>query len=408
MPPSSDPVGSSPKQSIVEASTDGPADAEISRRVLNLRIRQQEILAKLGVSALRGTAFEALLDETVHLIAEGLEVELAKVLEYIPADKRLRMRAGVGWDEGLVGTATIGADLESPAGFALSTGKPVISNHLENEERFRTPELLAHHGVRRAMNVILEGDGAPYGILEVDSRSEGEFTKHDIAFLQGAANILGMAIERQRHERSLQEALEHQQVLVKEINHRVKNSLQLVSSMLNLQAGVDPVVAERLRDASSRISAIARAHEKLYRSPQIAKIDLGEYLIAVCGDLNEVTSHCTVACSAPETVFMSTDRAIPVALLVTELVTNSAKHAYPDGQSGTVWVSLARGDDDTARISVRDDGAGLPPDFEMSQGTGLGMRLTMLLAHQIDAVVRINRLARGTEFLIEVPLEPSS
>ena len=96
------------------------------------------------------------------------------------------------------------------------------------------------------MNVILQGDGAPYGILEVDSRSEGEFTEHDIAFLQGAANILGMAIERQRHERRLNEALEHQQVLVKEINHRVKNSLQLVSSMLNLQAGGDPVARRAL------------------------------------------------------------------------------------------------------------------------------------------------------------------
>jgi two-component sensor histidine kinase len=408
MPTPSDPAASSPKQCVVEASPDGPAHADISQRGLNLRIRQQEILAKLGVSALRGTAFEALLDETVHLIAEGLEAELAKVLEYMPAEKRLLMRAGVGWDTGLVGTATIGADLESPAGYALSTGKPVISNHLENEERFRTPELLAQHGVRRAMNVILEGDGAPYGILEVDSRSEGEFTEHDIAFLQGAANILGMAIERQRHERRLQDALEHQQVLVKEINHRVKNSLQLVSSMLNLQAGADPVVAERLRDASGRIAAISRAHDRLYRSPQIAKIDLAEYLVAVCGDLNEVTPHCDVVCDAPETVFISTDRAIRVALLVTELVTNSAKHAYPDGQSGRVLVSLARGNGETAHITVRDDGVGLPADFEMGRGTGLGMRLTMALAQQTDAAVRTNRLASGTEFVIEVPLEPSS
>jgi GAF domain-containing protein len=83
----------------------------------------------------------------------------------------------------------------------LRTGKPVISNHLENEQRFRTPELLAEHGVRRAMNVILQGDGSPFGVLEVDSTSEGEFSEHDIAFLQGAANILGMAIEHQAYQR---------------------------------------------------------------------------------------------------------------------------------------------------------------------------------------------------------------
>ena len=258
----SDPAGSSPKPSVIETPPDGSAQADISPRGFNLRIRQQEILAELGVSALRGTAFETLLDQTVRMVAEGLEAELAKVLEYIPAEKRLLMRAGIGWDAGLVGTATIGADLESPSGYALRTGKPVISNHLENEERFRTPELLSSHSVRRAMNVILQGDGVPYGILEVDSRSEGEFTEHDISFLQGAANILGMAIERQTQERKLNAALEHQQVLVKEINHRVKNSLQLVSSMLNLQAGADPVIGERLQDASSRIAAISRAHDQ--------------------------------------------------------------------------------------------------------------------------------------------------
>ena len=306
-----------PKPPVVETSPDGNAQAETGQHALGLRVRQQEILAELGVTALKGTAFEELLDLTVRRVAEGLEAELAKVLEYMPAEKRLLMRAGVGWDPRLVGRATIGADLESPSGFALRTGKPVISNHLENEERFRTPELLAAHGVRRAMNVILQGDGAPYGILEVDSRSEGEFTEHDIAFLQGAANILGMAIERQRRECKLNEALELQQVLIKEINHRVKNSLQLVSSMLSLQAGADPRVAESLQDASLRVAAIARAHDRLYRSAQVHEIDLAEYLRDVCGDLSETTPHCDVECDSPEPILMSTDRAIRVALMVT-------------------------------------------------------------------------------------------
>ena len=188
------------------------------------------------------------------------------------------MRAGVGWNEGLIGTASVGADIASPSGFALRTGKPVISNHLDSEERFRTPDLLVAHGVRRAINVILQGDGAPYGVLEVDSQSEGEFSEQDIAFLQGAANILGMAIERQRQERALNAALEHQQVLLKEINHRVKNSLQLVASMLRLQARDDPQFGRRLEEASSRIMAIGRAHDRLYRSPQIEKIEVADYL----------------------------------------------------------------------------------------------------------------------------------
>ncbi len=185
---------------------------------LKRRIRQQEILAELGVSALQGASFNQLLDATVRLTAEGMQAEFGKVLEHIPAEKRFLVRAGVGWEPAIVGVVSIGDDLASPAGFALRTGQPVISNHLENEERFRTPELLVQYGIHRAMNVILQGEGKPFGVLEVDSRSEHEFSTHDLAFLQGVANLLGMAIERERHERSLKSALERHQVLLKEIS----------------------------------------------------------------------------------------------------------------------------------------------------------------------------------------------
>jgi two-component sensor histidine kinase len=391
-----------PTKAVVEVPPDGERQVETSQRAVQLRIRQQEILAELGVTALKGTPFAELLNETVRLLAEGLQAEFCKVLEYIPSEDRLLMRAGVGWQHGLVGTASVGADLASPSGFALCTGKPVISNHLESEDRFRTPDLLAVHGVRRAMNVILQGDGAPYGVLEVDSRSEGEFSEHDIAFLQGAANILGMAIERQRQERTLKEALEHQQVLVKEINHRVKNSLQLVASMLHLQAGDDPQLRRRLQEASSRIMAIGRAHDRLYRSPQVEKIELADYLSDICGDLKEVAPNCDISFEGSEPLLLNTDRAISLALVVTELVSNAAKHAYPDGTHGAICVHLRCLDGDRAQISVRDEGAGLPPDFEIDKRVGLGMRLVGALTKQARARLSIERHARGTEFILEV------
>jgi two-component sensor histidine kinase len=369
-----------------------------------LRVRQQEILAQLGVTALKGTPFDDLLEEAVVLSAQGLEAELCKVLEYMPAQNRLLMRAGVGWDKGLVGTASVGADLASPSGYALRTGKPVISNHLENEERFRTPELLAAHGVRRAINVILQGDGAPYGVLEVDSRSAGEFSERDIAFLQGAANILGMAIERQRQEQALKVALEHQQVLLQEINHRVKNSLQLVAGMLRLQAGDDPHLGQRLQEASSRIMAIGRAHDRLYRSPQVAKIEMSDYLSDICEDLKQVTPNCDVLFDASAQVFVNTDRAINLALVVTELVTNAARHAYPNGTRGPIRVRLGRVDGNVARISVRDEGLGVAPDFEVTKGHGFGMRLVKALAQQTHGQFRIERHPRGTEFILDIPI----
>jgi GAF domain-containing protein len=192
----SQPTGSDSEEPVVETPADGD-QTDLSASTVSLRIRQQELLAELGVTALKRTSLSDLLETTVRVAAGGLEAEFCKILECHPAENRLVMVAGVGWEAGLVGVASVGADLESPSGFAPRTGKPVISNHLEQEERFRTPELLRAHGVRRAINVILQGDGAPYGVLEVDSPSPGVFSEHDIAFLQGAANILGMAIERQ-------------------------------------------------------------------------------------------------------------------------------------------------------------------------------------------------------------------
>ena len=379
-------------------------------RTLDLRIRQQEILAELGVIALQRTGFGELLDRTVQLAADGLQAELCKILEFIPEESRLLLRAGVGWDPGLIGIASVGADLASPSGFALRTGKPVISNHLEHEERFRTPDLLKAHGVRRAINVILQGDGAPFGVLEVDSRSEGEFSENDISFLQGAANILGMAIERQRYERTLRDALEHQKVLVHEINHRVKNSLQLVASMFSLQAtsSQNAEVVQSLQQAISRVTAVARIHERLYRTPNIATVDLSAYLGDISQDLAGLAPRCEVKFEPEGPIPITTDRAVRVALLVTELVTNAVKHAYPEGKEGPILVSLVRNDNDTVRLSVRDYGAGLPGTFDAEQELGLGMRIVNALITQTGAKLSVHRHPLGAEFVVEIPLQPDA
>ncbi len=401
----SDPPRPDPEHPVVEPA---PNNDDLRQQTVELRIRQQEILAELGVASLQRTGFSALLNRTVQLAAEGLQAELSKILEYIPEENRLLMRAGVGWDPGLIGIASVGADLESPSGFALRTGKPVISNHLEHEERFRTPDLLRAHGVRRAINVILQGDGAPFGVLEVDSRSEGEFSEHDIAFLQGAANILGMAIERQRYERTLRDALEHQKVLVNEINHRVKNSLQLVASMFSLQATTtkSAEVAQSLQQAMSRVTAVARIHERLYRTTDIGTVDLAAYLGDICQDFAGLAPQCEIKYEPDGPIPIATDRAVRVALLATELVTNAAKHAYAGDKQGPIFIALARIDDATIRLSVRDEGAGLPATFDAEHGVGLGIRIVQALVTQTGAKLAVHRNQRGSEFVIEMPSEP--
>jgi two-component sensor histidine kinase len=349
-----------------------------------------------------------MLQHTARMTAEGLEAEYCKVLEYIPAENRLLVRAGVGWSEGVVGSATVGADLASPAGYALRTGKPVISNHLENEQRFKTPELLVEHGIRRAMNVILQGDGSPFGVLEVDSKYEGEFSERDIAFLQGAANILGMAIEQQQYQRKLQAALDRHQILLKEINHRVKNSLQVISGMLRLQANAvgDADLSERLNEASSRINAVGRAYERLAYNADYENIELVEYLREVIGDLETIVAPCKIHFDAPEEIQFAADRAILVALIMNELVSNAGKYAYPDGPDGLIEVRVVRTEKKAILISVRDEGVGLPAQFDPSTSKRLGTRLVHALSAQLGAELTRPASSAGTNYTLLVPLEP--
>ncbi len=398
------------KEPVVEPKPGDPQSDDLTGRALRLRIRQQELLAELGVLALQGTDFIGMLNHTARMTAEGLGAEYCKVMEYIPAENRLLVRAGVGWDEGVVGSASVGADLASPAGYALRTGKPVISNHLENEQRFRTPELLVEHGIRRAMNVILQGDGSPFGVLEVDSRSEGEFGEHDVAFLQGAANILGMAIEQQQYQRKLKAALDRHQVLLKEVNHRVKNSLQVVSGMLHLQANAvgDPGLSERLNEAATRISAVGRAYERLAYNADHENIALVAYLREVIEDLGTSVTPCKIHLEAPEEIQFAADRAILVALIINELVLNAGKYAYPDRPDGLIWVRIVLMEKGFVLVSVRDEGIGLPAGFDVSTSKRLGTRLVNALAMQLGAELTRTSSRNGASFSLLVPLEPAT
>lgn len=390
--------GSAP---MVEANGRRPQMSEPLRQ----RVRQQEILAQLGVKALQGAAITDLFDEAARLVAEGFDAEFSKIMEYLPAENRLLVRAGVGWSPGVVGAATIGADIASPAGFALRSGKPVISNHLENEQRFRTPELLVQHGIRRAMNVILQGEGRPYGVLEVDSKSSRDFEEQDLAFLQGAANILGMAIERDRSQRSLGNALARQRILLREMDHRIKNSLTLVASMLHLQAMEtdDRSLGQYLEEAAGRVRAIARAHERLRHDPRVETLDVGRYIEGVCRDLNESISQCTIEVACETGIEIPADRSVATALIVNELVANAAKHAYGDGADGRVVVTLKPDGPNRFTVSVRDFGDETPREADFDASKGLGKRLIGLLVRQIEGEIAIYSRAPGTEIAVSIP-----
>ncbi len=376
-------------------------DPELFRHALKLR--QRELLAELGAFALKTDDLDALLREACRLVALGLDVHFAKVLEYIPSEHTLLVRAGVGWRDGVVGRAKLEADDGSPAGHALRTDRPVISNDLETEPRFRTPKLLLDHGIERAMNVIIRSDPRPYGVLEADSRLTGDFSELDIAFMQAAANLIGLAIERARRNEELTAALESRDLLLREADHRVKNSLQLVASLLILQRSrlADEEAAAALDDAIARVRAVAETHRALQQSKDLRTIALGDMLPDLCAHVGLLSTTVQIRCHVPDRLEMDAERAIPLGLIVTELLTNAVRHAYPSGAQGFVELS-AEGLDGEVLIGVSDAGAGTAP--EVSGSGSLGTTIIRALTKQIGAQLEVVSLqGNGTRVTLRLP-----
>jgi len=430
---------------------------------LTSRLRQQALLAEIGRRALSNLEFDGLLEEACRLTALGLGIRFCKVLEYLPDENRLLVRAGVGWHEGVVGRVTIGADLESPAGYALHTGKAVISNRLSTEQRFRTPSLLREHGVERAANVILLGEGPPYGVLEVDSEASGAFTEHDIDFLQGVANLLGVALERRQAENELRELNEtlEQRIQAEVANrrkaedalrqsqkmeaigqltggvaHDFNNLLHVIIGNLDLLAKdrADPQRQERLiasaqRAASrgaqltSQLLAFARRQHlrpesrpinDLVREFDVLTTRMLDESVRIDFQLDPSAGACDVDAAqfgaALLNLVVNARDAMPTGgelAIRTANLSLDARHAayYPDAAAGDFVV-----------VEVADDGLGMPPEVreramepffttkDPGKGTGLGLSQVHGFVRQSGGfVVLESEAGRGTTVRICLP-----
>ncbi|USU10504.1 response regulator [Sphingomonadaceae bacterium OTU29MARTA1] len=200
-----------------------------------------------------------------------------------------------------------------------------------------------------------------------------------------------LAREKARAEEDLRTSNARLEALLGEVNHRVANSLQLVSAMVRLQASalVDPTARAALDDTQRRIGAIAQVHRRLYSANDVESVDMRDYLGSLIEELTE-----TLSCdSAPhamrlvaEPIRLPTDKAVSLGVIVTELVTNACKYAYPTGAGGEIRVMLRREGDDVFLLAVEDDGCGMPAEAA-PKGTGLGTKLIRAMAQSLQAVV---------------------
>ncbi|WP_448204677.1 PAS domain S-box protein [Azospirillum sp. sgz302134] len=303
------------------------------------------------------------------------------------------------------------ADSGPEAGF-LGDGSVIGDNYLEACASTRNG---AEHAdaLIEGLRGLLQQGGPPLSIEYPGLSGDGQRWFRCLAAPMAAGPFGGAVLmhidvtEIKSMEATLRKLVGQKSTLLREVNHRVKNSLQLVSSLLTLQTLSLTGAAERIhfQDARSRIDAIARVHSRLYQTEQFQTIEFGSYLNELCSDLSRASGGGTLGeiKVRADRVDLPIDQAAPLGLIANELVTNAIKHR---GQEpANILVELHRAGEGVELV-VTDRGPGLPPDFDMRKSRSLGMRLITSLTGQIDATVSLMPVDRGTSFRIALTVAP--
>jgi PAS domain S-box-containing protein len=285
--------------------------------------------------------------------------------------------------------------------------KPIIVNDYDQASSLKRGVPPGHVVIKRHLGIPVFDGNRIVAVAGVANKEE-EYSNSDVRQLTLLLEGMWLLLQRQRSEERIRKSLEEKEVLLKEIHHRVKNNLQIISSLLNLQSGQvkDKHLVEILRESQNRIRSMALIHERLYRSEDLSRVDFAQYVNGLttylvrsyAGDSRSVTLHVDV-----QDVSLGVDLAIPCGLIINELVSNCLKHAFPPGARGGVTVAL-RKEGESCLLRVEDDGVGLPRDVDLKKVESLGLQLVETLSTQIGASTNVTTApGKGTAFAISFP-----
>jgi PAS domain S-box-containing protein len=242
------------------------------------------------------------------------------------------------------------------------------------------------------------------GAREIPISLSASVVRDEDGVEQGVVYVGRDLTERKRAEEQIKASLREKEILLKEIHHRVKNNLQIISSLLILQSGDtrDKQVLELFKESQNRVYSMAVLHEILYQSENLAQVDFAEYtqrlssylVRSYTDNVQPITIKLNIA-----KVSLSIDTAIYCGLIINELVSNSFKYAFPAGRIGEICINLRAENDNQFTLAVSDNGIGLPPDMELHQVESLGLQLVTMLTKQLEGSIELDR-SNGTAFKI--------
>ena len=265
----------------------------------------------------------------------------------------------------------------------------------------------------RKSDEIVLATGKPYRFEETSVGTDGierdfETIKAPVHDENGRiAKLVGISRDITAHkeaQRALETALAEKSVLLKEIHHRVKNNMQVISSLLSLQSRYlkHPDDVEIFKESQRRIRSMALIHEMLYQSKSLSRIEFSGYvkkLLEILRGSLDFTSGRIAYRKELEEVQLDIQTATPCGFIVNELVSNALKHAFPGERAGEVYVGLRQEKDESIILTVQDDGVGLPPGIDLQSFNSMGLQLVMMLVGQIDGTIRAER-DHGTKFVL--------
>jgi len=395
---------------------------------LNSSYNNARLVHEVGLTLTKQRHIDGILQDVAHILEKRLDFDRGMILLADGEKTALTFRAGFGYTDEQLSTLRrtsfrLRAGSKGILVVCFQERQPFLINDIDEikyDLSRRSLEFAEEMGVKSFICCPIICVDDAIGILAVDNvKTKRTLLQSDIDLLMALSPEIGISIqnamvtdmkERQFNallegEEKIRASLKEKEVLLKEIHHRVKNNLQIVSSLLYMQAAKTehPGAVAALKESRARIKSMALIHERLYKSPNLASVDMAAYTRNLVSDLQHVyrAEESSVWLTVKiDDIQLGITEAIPCGLIINELVSNALKHAFPKSRGGKIIIQLQKQETNRFVLTVSDNGTGFPDNIDHRNSPSLGLTLVNSLVQQLDGTIELDR-REGTTFTIE-------